>query len=202
MPPASALAALVVLAMSAPASARVDPPLSVTILYEITAGHSAAALEEMKRQTAEILRDTGRSFAFHPLSGALSEGAFETLIVVRFRGACRMDAIGFPRRDERPLAFTHTSDGEVLPFAEVSCDALRAFVQPAVLARRDIPAEVLYGRALARVLAHELYHILARTERHGSHGLARTALTADQLIGDRLDLHPKDVHRVVAAAYN
>jgi hypothetical protein len=41
------------------------------------------------------------------------------------------------------------------------------------------------GRALGRVLAHELYHILSGTKRHSARGLAKASFAVDELISDR-----------------
>ena len=46
-------------------------------------------------------------------------------------------------------------------------------------------SEQVYGRALGRVLAHELYHIFARTCHHGQEGVAKTALSGKALISER-----------------
>ena len=199
MHPPSALAALVVLALSAPAAAGAGQPFEVTIVFDIPADHSAPALAEMKRETTFLLRDAGLSLAFKPLAAVKDTDEFSGLVVVRFRGTCRMANAALAPPKEGPLAFTHSTDGEVLPFAEVACDAVRMFIRFAADGRPTPSHDMLLGRALGRVLAHELYHIFARTGRHGSHGLARTALSAEQLIGDRLDFHPADLLRVIAA---
>lgn len=40
----------------------------------------------------------------------------------------------------------------------------------------------LLGRALGRVVAHEIYHALARSRYHGQRGVAKRSLTAEDLI--------------------
>ena len=101
--------------------------------------------------------------------------------------------------DERgPLAFTHSTDGEVLPFSMVSCDRVRHSVESAMWGGDRARADLLLGRALGRVLAHELVHIVAKSSKHGVKGVAKTALSGGQLIADRLELDVDDVERLHA----
>ena len=58
-------------------------------------------------------------------------------------------------------------------------------------------ADELFGRALGRVVAHELYHMLTNTGKHGKSGIARDSLSAQQLIGETLDF---SAHERVALA--
>ena len=44
------------------------------------------------------------------------------------------------------------------------------------------------GRALGRVLAHELYHIFANTTKHARAGIAKSCYTAPELLADEFHL--------------
>jgi hypothetical protein len=57
-------------------------------------------------------------------------------------------------------------------------------------------ADLLLGRALGRVLAHEVVHILTRSGAHGHDGVAKTALSGTQLIAPELRLEPADLRRI------
>jgi hypothetical protein len=57
-------------------------------------------------------------------------------------------------------------------------------------------ADVLLGRALGRVLAHEVVHILSKSGTHGHAGVAKTALSGSQLIAPELRLGPEDLERI------
>jgi hypothetical protein len=57
-------------------------------------------------------------------------------------------------------------------------------------------ADLLMGRALGRVLAHEVVHILTKSGAHGHDGVAKTALSGTQLIAPELRLEPEDVNRI------
>src|SRR5207248_11156110 len=80
------------------------------------------------------------------------------------------------------LGRTHVTDGQVLPFSEVNCDRIRAFLSQALIPLAPQDRNEAFGRAVARVLAHELYHIITRTAHHGSSGVARAAYTVPELM--------------------
>jgi hypothetical protein len=47
---------------------------------------------------------------------------------------------------------------------------------------------------MARVLAHELYHVLAGTESHSRRGLTQRALSGAELAADQLELDPNELN--------
>jgi hypothetical protein len=54
----------------------------------------------------------------------------------------------------------------------------------------------LLGRALGRVLAHELVHMLTKSGEHSREGVQRPALSGKQLIADSLPLSAFDIDRL------
>jgi hypothetical protein len=123
---------------------------------------------------------------------------FGDLVVVRLRGECKLDARPLRRLEPGPLAFAHTSDGQVLPFMEVLCERIKATIRPVMWGEQFRRADELLGRAIARVMAHELYHIIGQTCEHGNDGIARHALSGTQLIMDTLEFHPEEVQKIQA----
>jgi hypothetical protein len=57
-------------------------------------------------------------------------------------------------------------------------------------------ADLLLGRALGRVVAHEVVHMLAKSSRHSKEGLEKPALSGSQLIAPDLQLRPADAERL------
>ena len=45
---------------------------------------------------------------------------------------------------------------------------------------------------LGRVVAHELYHIFAKTTRHGSWGIAKAAYTVDELLCPKFEFEKRE----------
>ena len=119
--------------------------------------------------------------------------SFQRLVVVNFHGRCRVEPTAAPADGDKPLAWTHVVDGKVLPFSDVECDRVRASIR-SVEGMRQI-SDLILGRALARVLAHELYHVLARTSAHADAGLAKRSLSGLELSSDWPKLSPSDMNR-------
>ena len=63
-----------------------------------------------------------------------------------------------------------------------------------------VQRELSFGRALARVLAHELYHILLDTEQHAKSGVTKSHLTPHDLIGESLDFEPDQIEQFRVSA--
>ena len=68
--------------------------------------------------------------------------------------------------------------------------------RPAMTADHLRRSEEVFGRAVARVVAHELYHILGRTCSHGHSGIARHSLSGQDLVAERLHFDGRDVERL------
>ena len=97
-------------------------------------------------------------------------------------------------RDVNPgaLGWTHVSDGAILPFSDVDCDRVRVFLQKHLLSVRPADRQTAFGRALGRVVAHELYHIFANTTHHGSDGVGKPAYTVQDLLSDEFRFEERE----------
>lgn len=84
----------------------------------------------------------------------------------------------------------------MLPFSEVACDRIRVSVRSAMFGGDFEKSDLLLGRALGRMPAHEVYHILANTTGHGKSGVGRTALSGRQLIADHLAFDEHDIEKL------
>jgi hypothetical protein len=84
------------------------------------------------------------------------------------------------------------SDGVILPFADVDCWAVRSFIQKELFEMRTADRAQAFGRALGRVVAHELYHIFANTPRHGSKGVGQAFFSARDLLADDFQFEARE----------
>jgi hypothetical protein len=171
----------------------------ITIVLDFQGPRSEPSVVEMKREFAGIMKDTALRFDFRSRSQASKE-VLSDLLVVRFTGKCRLEPVGYLvgyLYDERgPMAFTYSTDGIVQPFSEVACDKVTSAIRSAMAGGDFAHADVLLGRALGRVLAHEVVHMLSKSGAHGRTGVARMALSGSQLIAPELRLGPEDLERI------
>ena len=83
----------------------------------------------MKTEVRSAMSGAGIDVAFRRRDEIGPGDSFAELIVVKLNGPCEMNtlvAMPFDERGPDALAYTHSSDGQILPFAVVPCDRLRA----------------------------------------------------------------------------
>lgn len=163
----------------------------ITLYTQFEQAPPGGVLKALQDEVASIMAPIGIRFEWRDLGKTGGHEVSAELAVVTFKGRC--DAAGLLTRSkfEGALGWTHVSDGQILPFTDVSCDRVREFVQTGLLAFRVEDREVKYGRALGRVLAHELYHIFANTLRHGS-GVAKESYSVQDLLADDFQFEAKE----------
>jgi hypothetical protein len=156
------------------------PPIA--LYTEFVAVPPAAVLEAMQSEVESIMAPMGLKFQWRELAEADGKHVSVELAVINFKGRC--DIAGLLPRDQNPgpLGWTHISNGVILPFANVDCSAVRGFIQRELMDTRTDVRAATFGRALGRVLAHELYHIFANTTRHGAEGVAREFYSVRDLL--------------------
>lgn len=157
----------------------------------------AETVAEMHREMDKLMMQASIRVEWKQLSDFSAGTEVRDLVLVKFRGNCRIQPTPVFLDERGPMAFTHTSDGEVLPFSEVLCDRVGVAAQSAMAGGEFGHRDELLGRALARVLAHELYHIKGKCNGHGRTGVARKSLTGRELIAKTLDFAPSDARRMV-----
>jgi hypothetical protein len=147
----------------------------------------------LHQELSLIMGPIGLDFEWRDLASAGYEVSTE-LAVVSFLGHCDTGGMNARSRFEGALGWTHMSDGQLLPFTDVNCDRVREFTQNGLLALRAGERDAQYGRALARVLAHELYHIFANTTHHGAMGVAKECYSLADLMSLDFQFREKEIH--------
>jgi len=165
----------------APAAADVD------VYLKTGQGISAAVLGEMKSELASLMQGTGVRLEWPALTESQADTTSGFAVVVELRGECSVAWHGDPPellKNAAPLASSAVVDGSVLPFSWVDCAALNRLVGPSIADEPVTLRDYLYGRALARLLAHELYHVLMQTTGHAQTGIAKAQVTAAELLSE------------------
>jgi hypothetical protein len=155
--------------------------------------YSQVAIREMGREAAHILKKSGVSLLWH--LGIPAQAVNGHLVIVKLLGRCDMD--GPPALPmSGPLGWSHEADGVILPFSDLACENIRGAVNGAALAGHQYPGNLLLGRAMGRVLAHELYHVIANSTEHSRQGIAQPRLSARELTSGQLEFRPSDVETI------
>ncbi|GEM_PF-5256701 len=138
-------------------------------------------LPAIQRELDAIYAASSVHFTLHLDSPYLALGPANAVLYVNLHGACRPSLVHV----HGSLAFTESQDGVIAPLIDVDCPKLSTFV-----GGHDVP------RALARVLAHEVFHFLVQDRNHSHAGVFRSSLTHLELTSDAFALLPEDLARL------
>jgi hypothetical protein len=180
----AAVTALLSFGQNLPVSKNIP---SVGVFLDFDSVPGAVPVDVMKREVDKILKPSGVALDWRLTSENHGDEVFNGLVVLKFKGKCKLEGWGdagpgmLPGQ-ERTLGATRVVNGHVLPFTEVRCDEVKralAYLRPEANQRERQKA---FGIALGRVVAHELYHILARTTGHAARGLAKASESLQDLV--------------------
>lgn len=171
----------------------------IEILLDFKTPPELAVVNVMKSEIRDVLQPAQLDLTFQRLEDAGSLKAFRKIVLVRFQGVCRAGWSVDPIQLTQPalldfpaLGRTEVTEGRVMPFVHIFCNEVRAFV-PAV---SRAPQEQVYGRALGRVVVHELCHALLSTREHAREGIARDIQSSRDLTRETLLLDAASIDRL------
>jgi hypothetical protein len=153
----------------------------------LPAGQARSIQPSLRAEAESLLESAGYTVEWRDSARERVDAA--NVVMVQFVGDCSAPTTptisSSPVKSGSSLASAVVQDGTVLPFARVDCSAVRSVLDP--LASREAPARrsYLYGRAIGRLIAHELYHILAQTRDHDTAGIGKPCFTAADLVSER-----------------
>jgi len=174
------------LAGSAALCAQSMAPVSPATLYtEFQQPPPAAVMDAIRGETGAILGRLGIGVEWRSLAAATGSEVSVQLAVIRFQGRCDVSGLSPYRVQPGALGWTHESDGVILPFGAVDCDRIRTFLQVDLLGVPAGERSLVFGRAVGRVLAHELYHIFTRSPHHSPEGVGKAAYAVRDLLAGR-----------------
>jgi hypothetical protein len=149
-----------------------------------------------RQELDQAFGETGYRFTWIDRAKMRPEDSFPDLVVVRFQSECRMDT-PTPRvtgGGPHALAWTHRTGQEMLPFMEVDCARVRNMLRVVANGEPMAARQEMIGRALGRVVAHELYHVLTGSPAHAVAGIAQPSLSPAHLVSPALGFTPREVN--------
>ena len=175
-------------AFSSYAGVEVSSPSPLTVLLEYDKPVSPAISQALQNELASILADSKIHVNLLLRKDISDHSEFNDLVLFRMKGTCSMQAypVGALSDERGPLALTHEVNGELLPFGEVECDRVRQSLQRTLGRGNPAKHDTQLGIALARVMAHELYHMKAHASTHTKDGVTKAALSSEDLAGGKL----------------
>lgn len=175
-----------------------SPEIGLLLRFDVPPGRAFVAA--MERELAHIMSSANLRLKWLFPENSDGKQLFARAMVFTFHGSCRVIA-GEPGAVEHSrrvtLADTLVDGATLLPYSETNCDRLRGFLS-AEDDPRQAGAESRLGFAMARVLAHEMYHVLLETHAHGKSGIAKAAHTPSALLSGSLRFDTLDLTRIQA----
>lgn len=173
------LVGLALAVLQAPGEPRNSDPAPIDLYTSFQQAPPPEVWAAIQGELSRIMIPAGMPVRWRPVTA--NEVSVE-LAVVKFVGRCDGNRTTHPSAPIGALGWTHVSDGVILPFTDIDCDAVRNLTESRLSGESPHDRDAAFGRALARVLSHELYHILARTTHHDASGVARATYTAAELL--------------------
>jgi hypothetical protein len=184
-------------------AARADSGVPASDVLEVyikgEEGSTPDVLAAMNRELSALMETAGYRVMWRGAADPPSGAGVENLVIVELRGVCMAQfetMSAKPLTRTVPLASSSVVDGKVLPFSWIDCTALNRFLTPVASAKPKAEQDDLYGRSMARLLAHEFYHVLARTDGHAPAGVAKARFSTADLLADHLDFEPVALDRL------
>jgi hypothetical protein len=179
-------AALLLLYLSLPAGAQFK---SLALYSGQSTAIDSSTLQATQEELQRLLNPTGVNLVWKDLGHRRSGEEFDYVVVGSFDGACSADDVSSISMPEGTvsLADSSVSDGRVLPFFRVDCKHLLSMMAPALRPLNKRERYAAMGIAIARVMAHEIYHIVAQTTGHQDHGIAKPSFSVRDLTADRFE---------------
>ena len=159
-------------------------PRNFTLLLDFEGAHSPVSEAALGDELHSILSLAQLPIRLQVRTGPLQGDVPGSLVIFKMKGNCTMQPalpIGAMSDERGPLAMTFMANGEMLPFANVDCNRVRTSLERTLGRGSFHQHERQYGTALARVMAHELYHMLSRSPAHDKDGVTKKALTSREL---------------------
>jgi hypothetical protein len=175
------------------------PAGDMVVYFSADSASSPAVLSEMKRELRALMQPGGFRIEWRDLRSGKRDAAASHVAVVEFKGVCGAppgDASPGPVGNLPPLASTSVVEGHVLPFSSVDCTALSRFVGSSLGRESEAKRSRMYGRAVARLVAHEIYHIVTRTQEHTQAGIAKPRFTLGDLLSEHFEFEEAALARL------
>jgi hypothetical protein len=191
-----------VTALAATSAFAGDPPTppAIGLFAGFDAKPSPAFLQAMENELSAILLPAHLRLRWILPGENSGAETWMGKLTLRFHGTCAAAPRHAPRLEtvepgqRISLADTAVEGGTILPYTEVDCDLLRAFL--AMRDSRAAGAETRLGVAMARVVAHEMYHVLLQTSQHSATGIASAVETPAALLGRSLLFEHGELQRI------
>jgi hypothetical protein len=181
----------------------VGPAMREVVVYLKSAeAQPTRTVEAMKREASALMEPGGYNITWRDLPENAADAVDAAVVIVELRGTCQAPKhaeVVTPLIAPASLASTAVANGEVLPFSWLECGTLSRMLAPE-LAKHDRGLDSLFGRAMGRLVAHELVHVLANTTHHAGGGVGKPYFSAKDVLAERFEFEKETLVQLRAPA--
>jgi hypothetical protein len=188
------LAILICLWVADPRFGRADPVSSpgheIVVYLKSDADQPSQPIQEMKREADALMTTAGYTISWRMLGSSPRDASEAPLAVIELRGVCEAPQPAAPvdsLTGGTSLASTAVADGKVLPYSQLECENLTRLLAAALAKEAADKRNYLYGRAMGRLVAHELFHVLIGTRDHETSGIAKRSFSAKDALAEHFE---------------
>jgi hypothetical protein len=153
----------------------------------------------MRRELETLMQTAGYRVEWKVLGNPSGDEGESVIAVVELRGSCRAPEAKVhvkPVENGASLASTAVDGDQVLPFTWINCGILTQLLAPRLAGVESGRRDFLYGRAMGRLLAHELYHLLANKREHTGSGVGKSSFSASDVLGEHFTFEDSALARL------
>jgi hypothetical protein len=178
----------------------VTPPARELVVYLTAVPHQPLPpIQEMQREVKTLMQTAGYRIEWRDSASSKRDVSDASVFVLQLRGVCqapeRPSAVE-PLGKSVSLASSAVVDGEVLPFSWLECETLARLLAPSLAKEPGAKREYLYGRAMGRLVAHELLHVLTNTRGHDDSGVGKLSFSAKDVLSERFEFEHPSIARL------
>ncbi len=166
-----------------------------------TRGLDSHAMHGVQKELQRLLVPANIRIDWKTGQSATSET--EHLVVVSFAGDCSVQDLSNVLRPARKidvLGETSSLDGRIFPYFSVDCGAVIQALRSAMDYLSMPLRQSILGRALGRVMAHEIYHILGQTTEHADSGIAKPSFSIADMMSKHAAFNAPSLKRMASGA--
>jgi hypothetical protein len=178
---------MLAISVLSPSAAAEDVALSGGILvlsrfeHPVVRSYWAEVLSELRRLLPQKVLAHAEWRQVTPGEEVSYVGSHVKVLEISFQGNCdEMDQEG--TATPGPLGWVFLVNGEIEPFIHISCQRIAESVYTFLLAQPPPNRQQLMARATARVLAHEILHVVNQSVAHTSTGVQKSCLSPRELL--------------------
>jgi hypothetical protein len=138
-------------------------------------------IASLQREVDSIVTPIGLDLVWKSVDAQNRVEISRHLVVATFTGLCDARGLPAPAFHDGGLGRTHVTEGKVLPYMDIDCSRIRGFIRTPLMQIEPLGRDEMLGRAIGRVFAHELYHVLGQTRHHGAGSVDRSNYTVREL---------------------